>query len=62
MLNELPMSERPDDDDVLEDDERCDSWWNDYVRRMAQESARAAQGTRTAGPQVSFDQVPQFGG
>jgi hypothetical protein len=60
MLNELPMSERPDDD-VLEDDERCDAWWNDYLRRMAQDSARTAQGQPRGGG-LPFEHVPQFGG
>lgn len=53
-LNELPLSDRPDDD-IIADDEAVDRWYQQYVRDVA----RKAKGN-AKGPPVEFSQLPQF--
>ena len=67
-LNELPATDRPDDD-TINDDAECDRWFDDYQRRMAQQTAemQRVMAQRGLGPGMGgggkggFD-VPQFGG
>jgi hypothetical protein len=58
MLNEMPMSERPDDQ-TLEDDERLDRWYDAYVRKLQADAAKAGS---IHGPTPEFGELPQFQG
>lgn len=40
LLNEMPMTDRPSDE-VFEDDELCDRWYDAYLRQLAHESGKA---------------------
>jgi hypothetical protein len=57
----MPLEHRPDDD-VIDEDERLDSWHNSFIRSQARIAGRKGN------PKFSFDsggpedfQVPQFG-
>lgn len=58
MLNDMPMSDRPDDY-LLADDDRLDRWYDAYVRNLQHEAAKAGSGV---GPTPDFSELPQFGG
>ncbi len=53
-LNEIPLSDRPSDE-IIEDDEAIDRWYENYLRDMT----RKAKGN-AKGPAVDFAQIPQF--
>lgn len=53
-LNEIPLTDRPDDE-IIQDDEAIDQWYERYLRDATRKAKRGTQG-----PEVPFQQLPQF--
>lgn len=42
LLNELPLADRPESE-VIENDEKCDRWWEGYTRQVEHEAHQFAR-------------------
>lgn len=59
MFNELPLTDQPDRD-VIEDDEACDKWYDQYLRDITHQAQSTKRGGYGSVP-ASWA-VPEFGG
>lgn len=58
MFNELPLTDQPDKE-IIDDDERCDRWYESYVRHLTNQAHANAGNTHM--PAGSDWSVPTFG-
>jgi hypothetical protein len=57
MLNELPLADQPDRE-IVEDDERCDRWYDSYLRHLTNQAMANGSSHVPAG---SDWEMPTFG-